>query len=104
MAQANIQFKPLTRDLSKKARILELAGDPTRIRILCTLFDQNNICVSDIAGSLKMSVAAVSHHLQLFQQYELVSTQRQGKNICYSLNQTPLIKYIKQFICHKEKK
>ncbi len=104
MAETSIQYKPLTQDLSKKARILELAGDPTRIRILCTLFDHKDICVSDIANSLKMSVAAVSHHLQLFQEHKLVSTRRQGKNVCYTLQQTPLIKYIKQFICHKENK
>lgn len=104
MPQKNIQHKPLTADLSKKAKILELAGDGARIRILCTLFDRDNVCVSDIAESLRMSVAAISHHLQLFQEQKLVSTRRQGKKICYTLHQTPLIKHIKQFICHKEKK
>lgn len=102
MKHNNIKRKPLTVDLTKKAKILELAGDETRIRILCTLFDYKNICVSDMADSLQMSVAAVSHHLQLLQNYNIVSSTRQGKKICYSLNKTNLIEYIKQFICHKE--
>ncbi|MDR3642373.1 MAG: metalloregulator ArsR/SmtB family transcription factor [Candidatus Doudnabacteria bacterium] len=102
MKNIAIAQKPLTRDLSKKARILELAGDETRIRILCMLFDHQNICVSDLAKSLKMSIASISHHLQLLQDNELVYSARKGKNICYTLNKTPLIKYVKQFICHKE--
>lgn len=102
MEKIAIAQKPLTKDLAKKARILELAGDETRIRILCTLFEHQNICVSDLAKSLNMSIASISHHLQLLQDNELVSSVRKGKNICYSLNKTPLIKYVRQFICHKE--
>ena len=102
MNQTAIKQKPLTSDLSRKARILALAGDETRIRILCTLFEYKNVCVTDIAKTLKMSVASVSHHLQMLSENELVVTRREGKNICYSLNKHPLIKYIRQFICHKE--
>lgn len=101
MNQLKIKSKLLTPDLSKKAKLLELAGDETRIRILCTLFEHNNVCVSDIAKSLKMSVAAVSHHLQLMQEFELTTSIRDGKNICYSLNKNSLTKYLRQFICHK---
>ena len=93
--------KLLTADLSKKARIMELAGDATRIRILCALFEHRNICVSDMAESLNMSVAAISHHLQLLYDYGIVATERKGKRICYSFKETPLIKHIRQFICHK---
>ncbi len=102
MEQTAIKPKLLTQDLAKKAKILELAGDETRIRILCALFEHTDICVSDIAGCLKMSVAAVSHHLQMLQEFDIVSTRREGKKICYSLHKTPLIKYIRQFICHKD--
>lgn len=102
MNQTAIKRKALTRDLYKKAKILALAGDETRIRILCTLFEYKNVCVSDIAESLNMSIASTSHHLQLLSDSGLVMTKREGKNICYSLNKHPLIKYIRQFICHKE--
>ncbi len=102
MHQPTIKSKPLTKDLAKKAKILEMAGDETRIRILCTLFENTNICVSDISKGLKMSVAAISHHLQIMQESELVVSVREGKKICYSLNKNPLTKYIRQFICHKE--
>lgn len=102
MSQVAVKRKPLTADLSKKAWILQLAGDRARIRILCTLFDHRAVCVSDIAESLQMSVASVSHHLQLLQDSGVVTSKRNGKRICYTFNRTPLITYIKQFICHKE--
>jgi len=102
MNQRTLQRKPVTQDLAKKARILTLAGDKARIRILCTLFEYKDVCVTDIAESLQMSIASVSHHLQVLQGNELIVSHREGKNICYSLNKTPLIKYIRQFICHKD--
>ena len=92
-----------TPNLAKKTKLLELTGDKTRINILCALFNENKLCVSDIAKILKMSVASVSHHLQLMNKYQLISSVREGKNICYSLNKHPLTKYLRQFICHKEK-
>ena len=102
MHPATIKSKPLTRDLEKKAKLLNLAGDETRIRILCALFEKSHICVSDIAEALDMSVAAISHHLQLMQEHDLVVSEREGKRVCYSLNNNALTKYIRQFVCHKE--
>ena len=103
MEKNAIAKKPLTKDLAQKAKLLELAGDETRIRIFCALFEKDNICVSDMSNVLSMNLAAVSHHLQLMQENGLVKTVRQGKNICYSLNKTPLTKFIQQLICYKEK-
>jgi DNA-binding transcriptional ArsR family regulator len=91
---------PLTQDLTKKARLLQLAGDPTRLRILCLMFEHKNTCVSDIAGNLKMSVAAVSHHLQVMRDNGLLSSQRKGNNICYALVKSQLTDDLKKLICH----
>lgn len=102
MNEITVKSKPLTRDLEKKALLLKLAGDNTRIRILCALFEKDGVCVSDIAKCLKMSVAAVSHHLQLMQESGLVFFLKEGKKSCYTLRKNPLTKYLRQFICHKE--
>lgn len=103
MNKPSVKRKTLTSDLAKKARILQLAGDEARIRILCTLFEHRAVCVSDIAESLKMSVASVSHHLQLLHRSGILSSRRDGKHICYTFNKNPLINHIKQFICYKER-
>ena len=78
----------LTKDLEYKARALSLAGDPTRIRILKLLARGKKLRVSRIAKELAMSIACVSHHLQLLKDNGLVFAQRSGNSIYYSLKET----------------
>lgn len=100
MKQPSRTTQPLTQDLQTKARLLQLAGDETRIRILCVLFRIPSPCVSDIAAQLNMSVASVSHHLRLLEDNGVLTSHREGKNICYSLQKTPLMQHIEKFICY----
>jgi DNA-binding transcriptional ArsR family regulator len=90
---------PLTKEVEHKARLLALAGDPTRIRIFCMLFEQKEACVSEIAEALGMSVARVSHHLQMLRDNGLFESQRDGNSICYKLAKTSFTKKIKSIIC-----
>lgn len=90
----------LTGDLQAKARLLQLAGDETRLRILCVLFRRRSPCVSDIAAELDMSIASISHHLRLLEDNGVLTSQRDGKHICYSFKATPLLKQIEKFICY----
>lgn len=89
----------LTPELEEKAKMLSLAGDPTRIRIFCFMFEHKEACVSDIASALDMSVAAISHHLQLMKENGLFDTERVGQTICYSLVHTPFTKQLKKIVC-----
>lgn len=89
----------LSNDLETKARLLALAGDPTRIRILCLLFQTKEGCVSDIAKSLNMTISAISHQLQLLRDNRLVETKRQGQMICYSLKESRFTKQLERIIC-----
>lgn len=96
---SNISEVELTKDLARRARLLELAGNPTRIRILCVLYEKGEVCVSDIAKSLKMSVASISHHLQMMKDNGLVEDKRMGNNICYKPVKSELNNKLKKFIC-----
>lgn len=89
----------LTKDLARRARLLELAGNPTRIRILCVLYEQGEVCVSDIASSLNMSIASISHHLQMMKDNGLVEDKRMGNNICYKPVKSELNNKLKKIIC-----
>jgi DNA-binding transcriptional ArsR family regulator len=91
---------PLTPTLIKKARLLDLAGDQTRIRILCFMFQKNKACVSEIAEAVDMSIGSVSHHLQLMRDNGLFSTVRQGNNICYIISQNDFTLKLKKIICN----
>ncbi|MEI7765617.1 MAG: metalloregulator ArsR/SmtB family transcription factor [bacterium] len=85
--------------LNELAKLMRTAGDESRLKILCTIFGQKKICVSDIATELDMSIAIVSHHLQVMSHEGLVVSIREGKKICYELPKDPFIKDLKKFIC-----
>ncbi len=81
------------------ARRLKIVGDPSRIKILCLIFNNHKMCVSDIAKELKMSIAIVSHHLQFLAKEGLLERSREGKNICYLFTKDNLNLDLKKFIC-----
>lgn len=62
-------------------------ADPTRqsiMQMLCC----DLLCVSDVVDRLgQVSQPTVSHHLSILRDAGLVTTQRQGKQVFYSLNQ-----------------
>ncbi len=61
-----------------------MLGNPTRIRILLLLMEQD-ICVSDLAEQLGLTQSAVSHQLNLLKLNKLVKRRRDGKMIFYTL-------------------
>jgi len=81
------------------AKKLKTVGDPSRLKILCLIFDSHKICVSDIAKKINMSVAIVSHHLRFLAREGLLERSREGRNICYVLVKNELISDLKKFIC-----
>lgn len=101
MEQKDYKKLKLTDELVRKARMLELAGDPTRIRILCFMFRYKKACVTDIADSLEMSIASISHHLQIMKDNGYFTTERMGVNICYILVESDFIAKLEKIICGK---
>lgn len=67
------------------AELFKIFGDSNRIRILYAL-SGTELCVSDIAGMLGLSVSAVSHQLRILKASKLVRCRRQGKIIFYMLD------------------
>lgn len=84
--------------LERQAKVFSLYGDPTRLKILQLLGKQQSTKVSDIAAEVNMSIACISHHLQLLKDNELVTANREGNSIYYSLNGDPLVNQLKRFI------
>ena len=85
--------------LNELAKLMRVAGDENRLKILCVIFNENKVCVSDIAKDLDLSVAIVSHHLHVMSQEGLVYSIREGKRICYQLPKGPFVRDLKKFIC-----
>lgn len=78
------QEMPDENELADLAELFKIFGDTTRIRILFVLFEAE-VCVCDIADSLKMTQSAISHQLRILKQSKLVKSRRDGKSIFYSL-------------------
>ena len=76
---------PINPNIEKTARLLAIAGDTTRIRILCLMFEQKKACVSEIAESIDTSMQNASQHLRIMKDAGLFITTREGNMICYEL-------------------
>lgn len=66
------------------ADVFKVLGDPTRLRILRVLMNQE-VCVRDIADELGIGQSAVSHQLRILRDARLVQFRRDGKTVYYSL-------------------
>ena len=71
-------------DLYLLTEFFKVLGNPTRIRILLLLMEQDS-CVGDLAEQLGITQSAVSHQLNLLKSNKLVRRRRDGKMIFYTL-------------------
>jgi len=67
------------------AETFKVLGDPTRVRILLAL-GQEELCVCDLAELFEVTPSAVSHQLRLLRAHRLVKLRREGKLAFYSLD------------------
>lgn len=95
----NYKKIPLDAELTKRARLLSLAGDETRIRIFCFMFEYGEACVSDIAESLGVSINTASHHLRMMKGAGLLTSERMGTNICYTLIRDEFVHNLEKTVC-----
>ncbi|MBR5230774.1 MAG: winged helix-turn-helix transcriptional regulator [Clostridia bacterium] len=64
-------------------------GDPARREIL-TLLKEKSLSAGEIAEHFPFSAAAVSKHLSILKEADLIRDTRQGKYIYYELNASVL--------------
>jgi len=75
----------LSENINNKCNLYFLGSDPTRLKILMLLKNKREICVSDIAKIIRVTVSAISHQLSLLEKCGIVKSNRSGKTVCYSL-------------------
>ena len=71
-------------ELIELAELFKVFGDSTRIRILYDLM-QGERNVTEITEDLAMNQSAISHQLKILKMAKLVTAQREGKSMVYSL-------------------
>ena len=69
--------------------LFKALNDPTRRKILQMLQDKD-LSAGEIAEAFDISKPSISHHLDILRQAGLISRQRDGQFIRYSINTTVL--------------
>jgi ArsR family transcriptional regulator len=67
------------------SRLFSSISDPTRIRIVYALTENERLNVTDLATYTGLSVSAISHQLRLLRDRALLQAQREGRSVYYSL-------------------
>ncbi len=83
------------KELSEK---LSAISDLNRLEIMEIIWTGGKFCVTDIAGELELSVAVVSHHLNVLSQHGFVTSYKEGKRKCYIPIESDFNKHIKKLI------
>ena len=71
----------------KITKLLSIAGNDVRLKILFLLNAENELCPCDLADILKMSVPAVSQHIRKMKDAGIITSRREGQTLYYSLNE-----------------
>ena len=68
-------------------KLFNALGDPTRWQIFSLLVEYDDLCVTDLARVLNISVPAASQQLRILELSGLVTPQRKGQSICYHVQE-----------------
>ena len=63
---------------------------------------EESLSVGAIAACISMSVSAVSHQLKLLKEWNILKSERKGKEIHYSLSDQHIKVMIEQVISHAQ--
>ncbi len=77
-------------NIEEQAAIFSVLADPTRLKLLkllCSQKDPDALCVNALTGFLGITQPAVSQHLKVLKSIGLVTGQRRGYHIHYSVSQ-----------------
>jgi len=77
------------------ARLLNVLSVSTRVRIV-QLLKGRALCVSALAARLDITQGAVSQHLRIMRDLELVIDERRGYHVHYRLNEDTLAAWRKE--------
>ncbi len=73
------------RSLDPTVRLLQALADPARLSIVRQLASEGNVCACDLTCCGQLSQPTVSHHLRVLREAGVISGQRRGTWVHYSL-------------------
>ena len=85
-------------------QLFKILSDETRLAIMMLLRESGEMCVCDISTLLNMTQPAISHHLKVLRQTQLVKYRRDGKIVYYSLDDDHIALLFQQGLAHVTEK
>ena len=79
--------KKEVRDVSELSSLLKLVAEESRLKLLCVL-RQGKHCVCELIEHGNMSQSLISHHLKNLKEAGLVSDEKKGQWVYYSLTES----------------
>ena len=77
--------KGLHENDGRLAVVFQAFSDPSRLQIIRLLIQHHNICVTEIARILHVSVPAASQQLRFLELSGIIRRKRKGQMICYEM-------------------
>jgi ArsR family transcriptional regulator, lead/cadmium/zinc/bismuth-responsive transcriptional repressor len=84
---------------SELAMLFQALSDPTRLRIIHTL-TQEELCVCDLAAVLEMTQSAISHQLKNLRTLRLVKHRKVGRMVYYSIDDEHVLTLFETGLLH----
>ena len=81
-------------DSQKLARMFKVLSVETRVRMI-ELLKRRSLCVNALAGALEITPAAVSQHLRVLRDANIVTADKQGYFVHYWVNDEMLNRWRK---------
>lgn len=89
--------------MKKCVPIFSMLQDERRQEITQLLFENKELSVSSLTEKLSLSRPAVSHHLKLLLDADLVTVRQEGKERYYRFNLKPALNLLKELTVSIEK-
>jgi ArsR family transcriptional regulator len=84
-------------EVKKMAKVFKALGEPTRLRIIKILASEGGyFCVGALAKKLGISQPAVSQHLKILREAEILDSKRMGFHVHYYVDAETLKSYKEQ--------
>lgn len=81
-------------ETDKAARVFKVLSVHTRVRMI-ELLKHRSLCVNALARALNITPAAVSQHLRVLRDAEIVTAEKRGYFVHYRVNEATLAEWNK---------
>jgi len=84
-----IKLESIVPDTGKAARVFKVLSVETRVRMI-EMLKRRSLCVNALAKTLNITPAAVSQHLRVLRDADIVIADKQGYFVHYRVNEDTL--------------